>query len=330
MNPLFRNSYRALTDAARREASADELATTLSNTRRTLGASSLARYSQSSLSSLRSRIVSSVMRQLGPIGSVISALLRPSGKTLTDDIQSEIAAAANLLTQFGQQIAPPGGGPPRKTQAATGADDGQPPRRVSSAPIGPSQDDDRNISVIVGRRERRFSTDDPIMTGEMIPVTSSNVHSIGFIWNPDNPTRGTLRVRFLKKLRGGGTKPGASYNYEGVHPDVFAAFQVAASKGEFVWDELRVRGTVSGHQYSYDLAGTDDGGYIPRQAGLKRGQQGEFYMQRKFQGRTSSLPEQQVRGPRAALVEEFQQRAGQMNFMPDRGSPNRGSPRRGR
>jgi hypothetical protein len=235
------------------------------------------------------------MRQLGPIGSVISALLRPSGKTLTDDIQSEIAAAANLLTQFGQQIAPPGGGPPRKTQAATGADDGQ-----------------------------------PLMTVEMIPVTSSNVHSIGFIWNPDNPTRGTLRVRFLKKSRGGGTKPGASYNYEGVHPDVFAAFQVAASKGEFVWDELRVRGTVSGHQYSYDLAGTDDGGYIPRQAGLKRGQQGEFYMQRKFQGRTSSLPEQQVRGPRAALVEEFQQRAGQMNFMPDRGGPNRGTPNRGR
>jgi hypothetical protein len=39
----------------------------------------------------------------------------------------------------------------------------------------------------------------------------------------------------------------------------------APSKGGWVWDHLRIRGTVSGHQKDYELAGIV-GGYVPRKA----------------------------------------------------------------
>lgn len=316
MSPLFRNAQQALRDAARKAATAANLAKTLRGMRGATTPRNVSRAVSRSTSQLRQRIVDSVMRQLGPLGSVITALLRPNGEPVANEIEQEALAAANLLTQLGYQVT----APQQQTEA--------PPERrqpVTSRPI----EQDGDVSVIVGRRERQYPLDDPIMTGEMIEVTSSNVHSIGFGWNPDDPAHGTLRVRFLQKSRGGGKSAGPLYYYHDVHPDVFQAFQIAQSKGKFVWDELRVRGTVSGHQYRYDLAGTGEDGYIPRQAGLKRNRQGEFYLQRRFQGRTSQLPEQQVRGPRGALSSEFSQRVGEMRLVSD-GRPNRGSPNRGR
>ncbi len=326
MNPLFRNAQKALQDAAKKAASAANLAKTLRGMKGAATPRNVSRVVSRSTSQLRQRIVDSVMKQLGPLGSVITALLRPNGEPLTRQVEQEAAAAANLLTQLGYQVTAPQEQPTTTVQPGGGDGKGQPPRSISTFPT----ETDGEVSVVVGRRERRYSLDDPIMTGEMIEVTSSNVHSIGFGWNPDDPTHGTLRVRFLQKSKGGGKTAGPLYYYHDVHPDVFRAFQVAQSKGKFVWDELRVRGTVSGHQYRYDLAGTGDDGYIPRQAGLKRNQQGEFYLQRRFQGRTSQLPEQHVRGPRGALSSEFGARVGEMNLIPNRGRPNRGEPNRGR
>lgn len=159
--------------------------------------------------------------------------------------------------------------------------------------------------------------DEAIYRGEMIPVTSSNVHSIGFLWNDAQPAQGTLLVRYLQS--NGPRMPktgGPSYRYMGVHPNVYQLFIDAASKGIFVWDRLRVRGTVSGHQYDYRLSGIS-GGYVPRQA-TRRGDR-EYYVPRSIvtrnrQGverqRRSSLGEQMVRtlpgGRRIPLV----QRAG--------------------
>lgn len=339
----FRRALNALRSAARQEATAGQLSKALSSVKRSTDTRELLRAAKRVISPLataadierygklssfvRQNIIREVMRQLGPLGGVITALLRPAGQPLTDEIQREIAGAATLLTQFGYTIQPPN--KPPKTQSAPAAPGGgKPPGGVASRPIGPAPapSDEDGLPVIVGRRERRYSPDDPIMTGEMIPVVSSNVHSIGFGWNPDNPSHGTLRVRFLDGKGKSRQGAGSLYYYHGVHPDVFSAFVQAASKGKFVWDRLRVRGTVSGHRYSYDLAGTGDGGYIPRQAGLKRNRQGEWYMTRRFQGRTSQLPEQQVRGPRGVLDAEFDRRVGQMQLRaePKRGSPNRG------
>lgn len=131
----------------------------------------------------------------------------------------------------------------------------------------------------------------------MIRVKSSNVHSIGF--REEAKEHGTLFIRFLGQVGNRRAGAGALYEYFDVPLSLWKAFESASSKGKFVWDEIRVRGTVSGHRYSYELAGTGPRGYIPRRASLKRGEAGEFYLPRRFQGRQSELPAQRVhlRGP---------------------------------
>lgn len=66
---------------------------------------------------------------------------------------------------------------------------------------------------------------------------------------------------------------GATYAYYDVPPEVFSRMKSAASKGKFVWDALRVRGTIYGHRYRYSLVSgmpTDEGhDYIPRRATSK-------------------------------------------------------------
>jgi hypothetical protein len=158
------------------------------------------------------------------------------------------------------------------------------------------------------RPERRRSAfgwrgdpDDPLYRGQMIAVQSSNVHSIGYQYNDASPSKGTLIVRYLHG-KTGQKKAGPQYEYYNIHPAVFDTFRNSASKGGFVWDRLRVRGTVSGHRKQYRLTGIVNG-YIPRQA--KRYGNNEYFVQRsmnatstktgetrKFQ---SSLPDRPVR-----------------------------------
>jgi hypothetical protein len=153
-----------------------------------------------------------------------------------------------------------------------------------------------------------------VIAGTMFEVRrSSNVHSIGFVVQSPTDREGDLFVRFLGTAADGTRAgPGPVYQYKGVPLDLFREFLVAASAGKFVWDHLRVRGTVSGHRFPYELVGIV-GDYVPRQAGLRRGQPGEFFLRRTFTdtrynsktGRlervklTSRLPEQRVsmRGP---------------------------------
>lgn len=91
---------------------------------------------------------------------------------------------------------------------------------------------------------------------QMRRVQSSNVYAIGY----DQQT-GTLRVQYLG---GGGlatkearnrarTKPGPVYDYRAVPGRLWQSFQGAASKGKWVWDNLRIRGTVAGHRFDYTL-----------------------------------------------------------------------------
>lgn len=185
----------------------------------------------------------------------------------------------------------------------------------------------------------RAKPTDPTLTGRMVMVTSSNVHSIGFAIDPNSGfpmgTKGSLFVRFLGghgKERGG---PGPMYEYFDVPVMVFKSFLRAQSKGKFLWDEIRVRGTASGHRYRYDLTDVVNE-YVPRQAGLKRGQSGEWYMTRRFRDATgkvltSRLPEQKVKssGPNPAKGPGANALTLQRG-TPNRGTPNRGTPNRGR
>lgn len=178
--------------------------------------------------------------------------------------------------------------------------------------------------IRIGGRVRRYAPDDPILTGEMIDVSSSNVHSIGFEFNPQQPMKGTLKVRFLQK-RGNRTGPGPLYHYDGVHPDTFDAFRNAASKGKFVWDRLRIRGTVSGHRFRYRLVGIANG-YVPRQA-VRRGSN-EYFLGRHIRAKSERTGV--VRDFSSQLPDELVKPWSPRHGTPNRGQPNRGEPFRGR
>jgi hypothetical protein len=226
-------------------------------------------------------LFTSLMNKLGSVGAILGAMIRPGGQAI-GTAKQELEAAQGLLEAFGyavkapEKVEEPNASPPR------------PEYRVGGRPTPAPSPTQLEADDVQGPPSQ------PLTEG-MIPVTSSNVHSIGYEWGNGQGVPGNLLVRFLggsSKARSG---PGPLYRYHNVPRSVFDAFKRAASKGAFVWDELRVRGTVSGHQYAYDLAGTGDDSYVPRQAGLKRGMAGEYYLQRSFKGRTSNLPERSVR-----------------------------------
>lgn len=281
-----------------------------------------------------------MMRALGPLGSIVEAMIRPSAKAMTEDIGKELQAAADLLTKFGYEVTPPvergspgiGLGSPASapsTPAQPMTPSGRPSRRpqpletegetVEDRPRMPAGPNGNFVTVSVNGRRFRIRKDDPLLTGEMIKVKSSNVHSIGYTWNDENPAKGTLKVRFLDKRQGRGAgRAGAGYQYFEVDPIVFVAFTKAASKGKFVWDRLRIRGTVSGHQYRYSLATLASDGYVPRAA--TRIGDTEYFLRRTVKGTNgkvyrSALPDREV---------------GPYNPKPNRGQPNRGGPNRGR
>lgn len=151
------------------------------------------------------------------------------------------------------------------------------------------------------------------INGTMERVQSSNVHSIGY--EITGPGIGTLFVRFLDNQNGKRVGEGPLYGYRGVPISVWRAFQSANSKGTFVWDHLRVRGTVHGHQYPYWLSDTGESDYIPRKATEIGGE--EYFVPRvhRVNGefRRSQLP-----------------KAKAYRGEPNRGAPKRGEPNRGR
>lgn len=281
------------------------------------------------------KIIQRVTKAAGTAAQVVEALLRPAGTRIAS-LQRELEAAAKLLRQFGYGVQEPGQTQPQRQPP--GQRQRQPQRQrepeIEFEEAGPDLGNYR-----VGGRRYNFKPNDPILTGEMIPVSSSNVHSIGYIWNDDNPMKGTLKVRFLGTNRS--TSPqrrggkGPIYHYFGVHPAVFESFQIAASKGKFVWDRLRVRGTVSGHQFPYELAKLQSDGYVPRKATRIGGD--EHFIRRTVKGKngktyTSALQDEFVRriGVNNPPPSVIAGRGAPNRGMPNRGSPNRGIPNRGK
>jgi len=330
-NPLFRRAEKALMEAARQDAMVKQLSRALSTLRGSSrsvmrgakrvvremeGQQDVDRYGKIS-EFVRTQIIDEVIRQLGPVGGLLGALIRPQGRSIAQTVTEEINAAVAILQQLAAT-------PDTQPQTSgSGGGNRRTPREVDAPSPAPEPEpivEGPQRRQVIGRNYQ-FEPDDPIVTGEMIDVISSNVHSIGYDWNEAAPSQGTLKVRYLEK-HGRKTRTRAAgplYLYHKVHPEVFMAFQQAASKGKFVWDRLRIRGTVSGTRFHYELQDTGSTNYIPRKAA--RFGRNEYFIRRQFQGRQSDL--------RDEFVRELQGNRGPRGFVPNRGAPNRGTPNRG-
>ena len=314
----------------------------------------LARTQQNSL-------VNQVLSSMGNVGQLVSSWLRGSeGSQSLKPIASEIQNAMNVLGQFAgglldnPQTPEQAGGtrlpdwngtdstnspvPPRPSSGGgsggRGGNGGGGNNRLPPDDAGPH----RNIRILAdGRWEIRapgyhriLSPDDPVLTGQMQPVTSSNVHSIGFDFNYDLPLKSKLIIRYLQKDRktGGGRNSsnvgGPTYAYDSVHPDWFTDLVTAGSKGKWVWDQLRIRGTVAGHQYEYNLIRAAQG-YLPRRAIVKNGRQQLRRRQRTAQ--YESGREEILRSP---LANQDIGRYSPTSHRPNYGNMDRGVPNRGR
>jgi hypothetical protein len=160
----------------------------------------------------------------------------------------------------------------------------------------------RIIEVDRAGNERLMRPDDPILTGEMVPVESSNVSSVGFDLNERNPERSTMRIQYLQPDQRGGKRkvPGPVYAYSPVSHRQFRSILRAGRKGSWIWDNLRVRGSIAGFRIPYSLIQSQQGN-VPRRATMIAGQQ--WLIRRRKQailsgGRTrtvqSSLPSQRL------------------------------------
>jgi|GEM_PF-2711310 len=100
----------------------------------------------------------------------------------------------------------------------------------------------------------------PILDGDKVHKRKNRVG-----WNELGGEKGAIK--------GKSNTEGPTYAYFGVPPGIFTQMKLASSKGKFVWDKLRIRGTIYGHQYRYSLVNAaliDHDGipmwYVPRRA----------------------------------------------------------------
>lgn len=153
------------------------------------------------------------------------------------------------------------------------------------------------VAISDGGNIHALPPNHPALTGAWTETPeSSNVHSFAYDIDAHR-----LYVRFKDRPPEGSkqrpNKPGPIYAYYNVPLDLFMSMFNAGSKGTWVWDHLRIRGTLSGHKFDYSLVGVANG-YVPRKATLTP--EGESYIGRTVfsdKGRQlrSSRPDQLVR-----------------------------------
>jgi hypothetical protein len=222
-----------------------------------------------------------------PIGAAMAQnILNRQNAAIAKTIEDKLRQVATIT----EQVAPELFGRPRPSRTPEQAGGTKvttqhmPPNAVPAEseimPDNIRRRRDGKIEVSGPGFKRVYHETSPVFTGRMLRVRSSNVHSIGYQLNPKDPAHGVMFVRFLQPDGGYGpgqqTPPrpvaGPTYGYKGVHPDLFVSFTMAASKGIFVWDNLRVRGTIHGHQYPYFLSRVSQG-YVPRRIQIRNGNQ---------------------------------------------------------
>lgn len=273
-------------------------------------AQELIRYSRKP--SLR-QLIQQFLRDLGPAGKLIQAVAGVGAGGQVDGLDY----LASLLQAYGFESLPP---PGKLRGGASGKRSLEAAKKyleeAGYTVFGPGQRADRNLreGQQEGQRQQqsqagaarqapppqptevfvplagggmgRFPPNHPIVTGDMVPAGgSSNVHSFGY-----DHQSAYLYVRFLgafNKQTGRKEGPGPVYRYSGVSPEEFLGLLSASSKGGWVWDQLRIRGTVSGHQKDYELVGIE-GGYVPRKATViwnpQTRQYEEWFVKRKIRG----------------------------------------------
>jgi hypothetical protein len=276
----------------------------------------------------------SIIRAMGPWGGFVDSLFRSGGKQIEADIAKELEEAIKSAQDLLEARKGSGKLPESITKAVEQKveERAEPTTERSYVEERRERRGYKSPEKETEKPERREAEPEPeppegvekTQSGELVEwvkcTTSSNVESFAYEWNPQNEREpGNLLVRFLggdSKNRSG---PGPLYRYEGVPRSVFVAMKLAHSRGKFVWDALRIRGTISGHQFPVELIGTGPSGYIPRRAvvGFRgRASRGGF-AKRKFAGRTSSLPERELRGGRA-LTPGFRGKASSIRFRSGR------------
>lgn len=166
-----------------------------------------------------------------------------------------------------------------------------------------------------------------------VKVESSNVYS--YFWQPESKYSGILYVTFLAPSASKNsprTGAGPTYAYYGVTTQKYRRFRTQAleSPGSAVWDHLRVRGTIFGHQVQYRLVAVT-GEYVPRKA-TRKGFRTRYL---KPLGNPSQV---NARLPANATnrERELYRRGFRRSTLPaqdygqtDRGTPDRGAPDRG-
>lgn len=312
-------------------------------------AAEVERYAKGGSGGVTYKLLKDFLGSLGPAGKLLGSLLSPQAKAgFGSGLKGELQAAMNFIEAFagddeayeiarrivegrgGRVIGPgdiEGGGRVRRpTDVGPEADasGGAGGRQPSTAPArGQKERSTADVPMGAGGGTggtQRFPKNHPIVTGAMQSTPeSSNVHSYGY--DIDN---WYLYVRFKAEARGGEARPnapGALYQYANVPPRVFLGMLKASSKGTYIWDHIRIRGTLSGHRFDYQLVGIS-GGYVPRKATLGAG--GEWYLQREVRTAGGGM----ARSSRPnALVRP-------LTGAPNRGNngrpppPNRGTPRR--
>lgn len=224
------------------------------------------------------------------------------------DADANIEHMRNALEAAGYQVFAPGEEPKQRTRLPFGI----PEKTAGGKPR-------KRIDIPVGGRTRRFPANHPVVTGDMTETPqSSNVFSYGYDVESEY-----LYLRFKAPREKGQQKssktphqPGSLYRYSFVPVEKFLKLHAASSKGEWVWDSLRIRGTVSGHRFDYSLVGVT-GGYVPRKATLMP--DGEWYLRRRVRG----LNGETLRSSNPDAI------ARPLTGAPNRGEPNRGRPNTG-
>jgi len=200
---------------------------------------------------------------------------------------------------------------PRETQPLP---PGSPPEPPPRPPVGMPGGEEFDDVELLGRDASYHRGDwAAVMAGMRLTTGSTNV--FGYYFEFESRTQGILYVTFLAVGVGGKRSgPGQTYAYYDVPGRKYHQFARAsdASAGGAVWDYLRIRGTIAGHQHNYRLI-QSHGDYVPRKAtplGFRTRNVAAIGQTGRRSYRRSTLPER-------------------MFARPNRGTPDRGSPDRG-
>lgn len=298
---------------------------------------------------MEARLAQILLKQMGPLGQLIQTLATSASRK-NSRFERDIDSLTNMFNAFGYEATdlaeepldevisrsemlerqmsergspvydqpPPGrsrvGDQPRGETGVLPS--GYRDRTSRGQPQGRGGSKDLLLDDSSGAR-RSYPSNDPMITGEEdINILSSHVYSHRYDFDAS-----TLYVRYLHWEPGmkstDRSGPGATYAYYDVSPEQYRALSRAGSVGTWIWDNLRVRGSVAAHQHRYQLADIVNG-YVPRQVvmDMYNGKIAEIYRPRKISvhGTTtvkSSLPRQFIQ-----------------YYNPKRGLPNDGAPRR--